>query len=243
MANDFWNFMSAGGANAASTLFNGLFGDSSDPYDEAMKQYKQYGQKSLDTQNPFFKAGTGAIPNYQSWLDKQKDPSGFINNLMNQYQESPWAKYQQQQSVRAGTNAASMGGLPNGMGGAGIGSTPFAQQLQQDAQNISSGDMNNWMSKALGINTQYGQGQENLINGGQTAANNMSNTYNNLGTNMGEASYGRTAGKNQDLMNKIAGIFGLAQTPGNMSNSGIGGSNGQNSIDMAKIAQLIAMLA
>ena len=120
---------------------------------------------------------------------------------MGQYQESPYAQYLQKQSMRAGTNAASASGL--------TGSTPFAQQLQQNAGNIANQDQNQWLQNVLGINTQYGQGQNNLINSGQNSANTLSSLYNQMGQNMGEAAYGKQAGKQQDFWNTIAGGLGL----------------------------------
>lgn len=210
MANDFWNFMSAGGAGAAGGLLGGLFGNSGDPYKKAMNEYRQYGQKGIDVQNPFYNAGKGAIGDYQQWLQGQKDPGQFMNNLQSQYQASPYSQYLQRQSMLAGQNAASMGGLPNGMGGAGIGSTPMMQQMQQNAGNIASGDMNQWLQHALGINSQYGQGQQNLMQGGQGAANAMSGIYGNMGNQMGEAAYGRQAGHQQDMWNTIGGLGSLA---------------------------------
>ena len=174
---------------------------SGSPYNAAMNQFSQFTNKAENAQNPFLQAGQGAIPGYQNWLNSMQDPSAFINNLMGNYQESPWAQYQQQQSVRAGTNAASASGL--------TGSTPFAQQLQQNASNISSQDMNQWLQNVLGINTQYGQGQEYLSGLGANAANQLSKTYNQLGSNMAEAAYGKEAGKQQNSSNLISGILGL----------------------------------
>lgn len=162
----------AGGAGAGiAQLLSGIFGNSSGPYHE----YMDYQNKALQ--------GYGG---YEDWLNTQKDPSGFINKLMGQYQESPYAKYQQQQSIRAGQNAGSAGGL--------TGSTALAQQLQQNASNISSQDMNQWLQNVLGINTQYGQGQFGL--GGAKAG-----IYNNLG----EGAYGARAGENQDFFNILGG--------------------------------------
>jgi hypothetical protein len=179
-------------------FLGGMFGDSGKPYDAAMDQYQQWANKSQGTQQPYLDAGTGAIGDYQSWLKGQQDPSGFINNLMGQYQESPYAKYLQQQSMNAGQNAASASGL--------MGSTPLMQQLQQNAGNIASQDQNQWLQNVLGINTQYGQGQQNLMSGGQNAANSLTNMYNQMGQNMGQAAYGKEAGKKQDFWNTLGGI-------------------------------------
>jgi hypothetical protein len=182
-------------------FLGGMFGDSGKPYDKAMEQYQQWANKAQGTQQPFLDAGTGAIPQYQEWLDKQKDPTKFINDTMGQYQESPYAQYLQKQSLRAGQNAASASGMS--------GSTPLMQQMQQNAGNIASQDQNQWLQNVLGINTQYGQGQNNLMTGGQNAANSLTNMYNNMGQQMGQAAYGQEAGKNQDRNNMFGGIGSL----------------------------------
>jgi hypothetical protein len=197
---------SSGGSSGLASLFSGLFGDSGSPYGDAMKEFMKYYQQAQGAQNPFFNAGTSAIGPYQDWLKKMSDPSGFINNMMGQYKESPWSHHLQDQSMRAGTNAASMGGLPGGEGGAGIGSTPFAQQMQQNSSNIASGDMNTWLQHALGINTQYGDGQKGMIDSGQHAGDMMSQLAMMMGGRMGEGAFGQKFGENQDFMNTISGI-------------------------------------
>jgi len=179
-------------------LFGGMFGNSDKPYDKAMEQYQQWANKAQGTQQPYLDAGTGAIGDYQKWLQSQQDPSKFINDQMGNYQESPWAKNLQQQSMNAGQNAASASGL--------MGSTPLMQQLQNNAGTISSQDQNQWLQNVLGINTQYGQGQNNLMQGGQNSANSLTNMYNQMGQNMGQAAYGQQAGKNQDRNNMFGGL-------------------------------------
>ena len=195
------NFDKGGLLSGIGGLFGGLFGHSDKPYDAAMEQYKKYADMAASAQQPYSNAGIGAIGNYQDWLNTQKDPSKFINNTMNQYQESPYAQYLQQQSLRAGQNAASASGLS--------GSTPLMQQMQMNAGNIASQDQNQWLQNVLGINTQYGQGENNLMQGGQNAANSLSNTYNQLGNNMAQAEYGKQAGKKNDFWNAIGGGLGL----------------------------------
>lgn len=183
-----------GGANQ---FLGGMFGNSGAPYGDAMKQYQQWNDKATGVQNPFLQAGQGAMGHYQDWLGGMQDPSKFMNNLMGQYQESPFAKYQQQQGMRAAQNMGSASGL--------TGSTPLMQQAQQNAQNISSGDMNSWLQNVLGINSQYGAGQQDLMHQGAGAANALSGLYSGMGTNMGEAAFGKRAGQNQDTSNMIGG--------------------------------------
>ena len=168
----------------------GMMGGSNKPWDAAGKQYQDWTNKGAEVQSPYWNAGTGAIGDYQNWLQGQKDPSQFINNLMGQYNESPYAHNMQQQAMNAGTNFGSANGL--------TGSSALAQQMQQNAGNIASGDMNSWLQNVLGINTQYGAGQQNLMNMGQNAANSLTNMYQNTGKNMGDAAYGSEMGKQQD---------------------------------------------
>jgi len=183
-------------------FLGGLFGDSGKPYEQAMDQYMQFGNKAQQFQNPFLQAGTGAIPQYQQWLSGMQNPSGFINNLMGKYQESPWARYQQQQAIRAGQNAGSASGL--------TGSTPMAQFMQQNARNISSQDMNQWLQNVLGINNQYGAGLGGLIQGGQTSANALTNLMSHLGDIMGEQAYNKSAASQNDWWNMLGGLGQMA---------------------------------
>jgi hypothetical protein len=174
-------------------LFGGLFGNSGKPYDK----YNEWMEKARNEQQPYADAGRGALGNYQSWLDAQQDPSKFINDQMKNYQTSDYAQNLQQQSMNAGQNAASASGL--------MGSTPLMQQMQSNAGQIASQDQNQWLQNVLGINSQYGQGQQNLINGGQNSANSLGNIYGQ----MGQGAYGKEAGRQQDFFNTLGGGIGI----------------------------------
>jgi hypothetical protein len=165
-------------------LFYGLFGNAGEPYEAAGEAIDKYYPQAQQYQNPFYQAGAGAIPQYQDWLKTMQNPTDFINKTMNQYQESPYAHYQQQQAIRAGENAGSASGL--------TGSTPLTQFMQQNAQDISSKDMNQWLQNVLGVNTQYGQGVNNLMTGGQNAANALTNLASDYMTNKGTLAYGQS---------------------------------------------------
>lgn len=187
------------GQGGLSQFLGGLFGNSGAPFDKAMDQYKKYYGQAGALHNPFYNAGVGAIPGYQDWLGKMKDPSKFINDTMGQYQESPWAKFQTQQGTRAANNSASASGL--------IGSTPLGQANADYARNISSQDMQSWLGNVLGINSQYGAGQNQLMQGGQNSANAMSSLLAQLGQLMGEGAAGSQGGQNQDRNNLFGGLL------------------------------------
>jgi hypothetical protein len=178
-------------------FLGGMFGDSGKPYDKAMEQYQKYMQMGQGVQQPYLDAGKEGLGNYQDWLKGMKDPTQFINGLMGNYQESPYAHMLQQQAMNAGNNSASASGM--------MGSSALMQQQMQNAGQIASGDMNSWLQNVLGINSQYGEGQKDLKNGGQASANALTDMYNNMGKQMGEAAYGKEAGKKNDFWNTIGG--------------------------------------
>lgn len=178
-------------------FLGGMFGNSGAPFEAGMDQIQKYFGQAQQQQNPFMQAGQSAIPQYQNWLNQQSNPSQFINNQMGNYQESPWAKNMQQQATRSAQNFGSANGLS--------GSTPLMMQAQQNAGNISSQDQNNWLQNVLGVNTQYGQGQQKMVGMGQDSANQISQLLQALGISMGQGAYGQQAGQNQDTNNMIGG--------------------------------------
>ncbi|HXK00701.1 MAG TPA: hypothetical protein VNF93_02305 [Buchnera sp. (in: enterobacteria)] len=196
----------------AAGLLGGLFGgDPSKPYKDASKQLTQYTNQAATYQNPFYNAGTAAIPQYQKYLSKMSDPTKFINDIMGGYSQSPYSEYEQEQAIRAANNMASSSGL--------TGSTPLMLQEQENAENISNKDMETWLNHVLGINTQYGQGLEHEVGMGEKSANSLSRMYEMLGQEMAKAKYGEEAAKNSanssmfgDLGSLISGAligFGL----------------------------------
>lgn len=199
--------MQAGGGmtGGLQQILSGIFGRSGAPYQAGMNEMSKYFGQAREAQNPFYNAGTAAIPKYQDWLLKMQDPTKFVNDISSQYSESPFARTLQDSSIRANTNAASMGGLSNGMGGAGIGSTPMTQFAQQNAHDISSQDQNQWLQNILGVNTQYGAGQKGMIDTGQHSADMISQLMAQLGMGMAQGAYGKRAGQETDKMNIING--------------------------------------
>lgn len=178
-----------------------FFGRSDTPYKRAEDAYNPHYRQSREAQNPFYEAGQRGMQDFQNWLAQMKDPSAFINKLMGNYQESPWAHIQQQNARRAGINAASASGL--------IGSTPYLQQAQQNAHNISQEDMMNWLKNVLGINTEYGQGQHDLYTGGQHAADEISNIERDAGDWYAQNAYNKSQAQQSDKNALWGGISKL----------------------------------
>lgn len=183
-------------------LIPGLFGGSGDPYKQAGEQYKKYSQQGINTQNPFYQQGVNALPQYSDWVNGQKDPAKFMNDLQGQYKQSNYYDFLNQQGQNGITNQASAQGL--------IGSTPYQQAGTEFAQQNAQSGMSDWLKNVLGINTQYGQGLGNEIGTGQHAADQISQLLQQLGINMGDAKYGQKAGQQADansIWGSLASLF------------------------------------
>lgn len=189
------------GLSGLSMLGSGLFG-TTQPYDAASQQLGAGWQQAQQYQQPFYQAGVNALPGMQSWLQGMQNPSGYINDLMGQYQQSPWAKFQTQQGTRAANNSASANGL--------IGSTPLAQANADYARQISSQDMQSWLGNVLGVNQLYGQGMFNLGNMGQNSANSLTNYLGDYSKAQAEMAAGKAQASNNDAWNIASGIGSLA---------------------------------
>lgn len=183
------------------SLLGGLFGNSGAPFEDFMKQYQQYANKGAEAQQPWWEAGKNAIPDFQNWLKNMQNPSDFLNKMMGNYQQSDYAKNLTNQSMRAAQNAGSAQGLN--------GSTAMNKFMEQQAGNIASGDMQNWLKNALGINDTYGGGLEKLMSGGQHSADQLSQLYQKMAEQMGGASAYENKGKSNDWWNTIGGGLGM----------------------------------
>lgn len=188
-------------AGSLAGIAGGAFGNSGEPYERAEKELGDFYNRARNVQNPFLQMGTGAIPQYQDWLKGQQNPSDFINNLMGKYQQSPWAKYQTDQAMRAAQNMGSASGLS--------GSTPLLQFAQQQAAGISSEDMQKWLQNVLGINTQYGQGLQTELTGGQNAANALTDINKTFGEDIAKMQYGKYDALNKQRSGLFGGLFNL----------------------------------
>ncbi len=191
----------SGTMGGLGTFLGGLFGNQGSPYGAAGNAYNKYAQMGAGAISPYNTMGQNAMGNYAKWAQSMSNPSQFENQLMANYQESPNAKFMQQQAMRAGENMGSASGL--------MGSTPLAMQMQQNAGNISQQDMQNWMSNALGVNQQYGGALGNMMNTGLMGANSLLGLYGQEAGAQGEAAYGQNQGENQGMGNMMNGILGM----------------------------------
>lgn len=83
-----------------------------------------------------------------------QSPTSYYNNIMSGYSESPDAKYEQEQAMRA----ANAGGAASGM----LGSGAYYKDLQQNANDISQRDRQQYYSNVMGANQSQLASLQNL---------------------------------------------------------------------------------
>jgi len=248
--------------DTAKDIFSG--GGSSD-IDQAYKD-------AQERMYPYQKGGAEDYQNYRNYVGQQgqnlspfqhagdwqynqinQSPVDYYNQIMGGYNQSPQAKYEQEQSMRAAT----AGGSASGMTGSGA----FQKALQQNAGDISARDQQRFYGNVMGANaaqmgylgdlrnqqSQYNQMQQYLTNLGYGAAGQMG--QNDMSHGQQQAQIGR------QTIGDIASLFGFSGGGGGQGgggglfNSGQGGQGGgqggqgggsNGGMDYAKLAMMFA---
>jgi hypothetical protein len=127
--------------------------------------------------------------------------------------------------MRAGTNAASASGMS--------GSTPYANEMEQTAANISTADMDKYFQDIMGINHDYTSGLNTLMGYGQNSADSLTKFLGDL-VNHGARMQGMKAMGNAKMGSQEAG--------GIMSMLGSLFGNSSNSSNDAAMAEMMMMM-
>lgn len=201
--------------SVSNFLSGGAKGDVNKGYDEA-NRYMQ----------PYNKGGAADYQNYRGYVQQQgqnlapwqntgswqygqinQSPVDYYNQIMGGYNESPQAKYEQDQAMRA----ANAGGSASGM----IGSGAYQKAIQQNAADISARDQQRFFQNVGGAN-QMQMGYMGDLRNQQNSYNNMQQYLTNLGyggaSAMGQNSINRglaNAKYDQSAMDSITGLIGM----------------------------------
>jgi hypothetical protein len=208
---------------------------------------KQYGSAQSRIA-PYGQIGMTGMQDYTSRLNQMKDPTGFMNNIMSQYQSSPWATFQTKNMMDTlNNNAAASGSLDSGA---------LQKRLMQYGQGITSQDQQNYLQNALGINNQYLSGEQGL---GQMGANTALQQGNwdigqgkdiaGLLGNLGQAQFGEKSTEGQAWQQLLGLGAGWLSSPigqngnpfGGIGKSG-GGSGGSGGGGGSSIMSILPMI-
>lgn len=202
-------------------FLSNLFGGGKNPSNAAMPYLQQIPGQTQQYQQPYFNAGTNALPHLQEHYNSiLGNPGGKLNEIGQNYQQSPGLHFAIQQALQGAGHAAAAGGM--------AGSPEHEQQNMALATNLGNQDYNNWLGQATGLYGQGLSGEQGLAGMGQQAGNNISDMIAQALASQAGYGYAGQAAKNQQqsgLMSNIGkGIGALsAFTPWSQAGHAIGG--------------------
>lgn len=184
----------------------GLFGGLGQAAGGAFGMFNQ-GKNPADSANEYLNKIPGSYGDLNDEYGKLMHGDVY-DRLAGGYKQSPGYKYQLDQAMAAGNNAAAAGGK--------LGTLGHQQLSEETAQGIASQDFDKYMQGQLGL---YGQG----LGGSQDYANALSNMYGQ----QAQYGYAGQAGKNQARGSNIGDIFGgIGGALGSLGGGPLGGAAG-----------------
>lgn len=209
--------MGGGLAGMLGSLFGG--GGFQNPADAANPYYDQIPGQLSPYYQPYIQQGQNAYGQMTSIANQLQgqygtmanDPTGFLQKIGSQYQQSPGYQFALNQALQAGKNASAAGGVSG---------TPMDQQQQmQTATGLANQNYQQYLQNATGIMGQGQQGLgnlENLYSGlnqqGFQASTGLGNSLANAMMNQGNLAYqGANAQNvyNQNQSGMWGNLFGL----------------------------------
>lgn len=174
-------------SGVVDTLFGGgkgkAYEDMQKGIGQGMGSRTDWEKRAEDMLGPYVK-DPRLMNQYENAIAGGADPAALYNKYASSYQESPFAKAQQQ----AGMNAIQANQAASGMHGSGA----EMKDLQENAQRISSADEQDYISKLLGIHSNY----LNELGG---IAGNESNQQFNARNKIGDWRYGTGGNLDEDM--------------------------------------------
>src|ERR1700685_1979054 len=163
-----WANAALGGAVGGGILNSMKSPDYNNPANAAMP----YLDKIPGAVSPYYKQyqdrGGRAGENLESEYGQLTgNPGDLYSKLGEGYKQSPGYQFKLQQALMAGNNAAAAGGL--------AGSGQHQQINEQTANDIASGDFNDYMKNIMGLYNTGIKGQEGLNEQGYNANNEFAN--------------------------------------------------------------------
>lgn len=217
--------------SVSNFLSGGAKDDASAGYDQANQFYAPYRKGGMEDYNNYrnysqqFGKNLAPWSNAGSWQYNQinQSPVDYYNQIMQGYQESPQAKYEQQQAMNGANAAASASGM--------LGSGAYTKGVQQNAADIAARDQQRYYGNVMGAN-QMQMGYLGDYRNQQNAYNNMQQYLTNLG-------YGATGNSAENAINK-----GLSNAKYDQSAfdsiAGLVGAGGQNYMNNSAYNSMVA---
>ncbi len=198
-----------------SNIFGGG-GGKKNPMDEANNYFNQIPRVAHQGYDPYIDQGQDASGKTKTAYERlMEDPTGFINELMKNYQTSEGYGVAKDELTKTYGNTAAAGGIAG---------TPLDQQNQaQGVQGLLSKDMQQFLENALGVYGKGLAGEEGIATRGYDASGKLTDI---LGSNLNQQ--GSAAFQNAQQQNKDRNSWyqSLAKALGVGAGAVFGGATG-----------------
>ena len=190
---------------AAGGAYNAFGNKGKSPGDAANKYLDQIPGQTKPYYQPYMDAGGKALGDiqgqYGDLLNGNKQ-----NQLGENFKESPGYKYQLQQALQGGNNAAAAGGM--------LGTPQHAEQNQALATNLASQDYNNYIKNQMDLYGKGLGGEEHLNDQGYDANKSYSDQLAQVMGQKAQNAYSDTEAANKNKAGGLSDIFSGIGTAG-----------------------------
>jgi len=170
-------------------------GNKSNPANAAQPYLNQLPGMMQQQYNPYIQGGMGELPNLQQQYGAMTNPN-FINQMGQNFQQSPGYQFGVNQATNAANRAAAAGGM--------AGSPQEQQNLAGSITGMANQDYYNWMNHAMGAYGAGVQGEHQLYDTGFNASNELANNLGSIGESQANLAYAGQQNQNQ----MRGGMFG-----------------------------------
>lgn len=152
---------------------------------------------------PYINAGNRALPHLQNEFEGNvANPGGRLNEIGQNYRQSPGFDFAMKRALQASNNAAAAGGM--------AGSPQHEQENMELATNLSNQDYMGWLQHALGLYGTGLEGEQNLAHMGYGAGDELAQSIANSLMTRGSLAFQGQNQENQNMGDIFGGIGGLA---------------------------------
>lgn len=196
------NFGLAAGAGGIGTGLAGMFmNNNNNPADAGMDYLNQIPGQISPYYQPYAAAGQKALGSVQpEFQNLMNNPGGKLNQIGQNFQQSPGFKFALQQALQGAGHAAAAGGM--------AGSPEHEFENMQLATNLGNQEYYNWLKPATELYNTGLTGTQDIFHQGQQASGNMAEQIAQMLAAQSGLAYKGQAAQNEaqgDLFGNIAG--------------------------------------
>ena len=176
-------------------LYNGR-----NPANSAMPYLNKIPGATSPYLSPYFEAGTRALPTAEyQYNNLIGNPGGKINEIGQQFHESPGFQFALQRALQGAGHAAAAGGM--------AGSPQHEEENMRIGTQLGNQDYYNWLGPAVGMYERGLSGEQGLATGGQQAGTSIADMIAETLAQQGSLAFQGQRQKNQNQNDLISTLL------------------------------------